>query len=52
MLAFLKGTSPIMAVEIGRRAVPGHVRPSFQEAEKVFRSSSGSGGESAAAASA
>jgi chemotaxis protein MotA len=54
MLAFLKGTSPIMAVEIGRRAVPGHVRPSFQEAEKVFRSSSGSGSgaESAAAASA
>ena len=52
MLAFLKGTSPIMAVEIGRRAVPGHVRPSFQEAEKVFRSSSSSGSESAAAASA
>lgn len=48
MLAFLKGTSPIMAVEIGRRAVPGHVRPSFQEAEKVFRG----GGETAAAASA
>ena len=48
ILAFLKGTSPIMAVEVGRRAVPGHVRPSFQEAEKVFRG----GGESAAAASA
>jgi chemotaxis protein MotA len=37
ILAFLKGTSPTMAVEIGRRAVPGHVRPGFQEAEKVFR---------------
>jgi chemotaxis protein MotA len=48
MLAFLKGTSPIMAVEIGRRAIPSHVRPSFQEAEKVLRSSSNS--ESAAAA--
>ena len=46
ILAFLEGTSPIMAVEVGRRAVPGHVRPSFQEAEKVFRG----GGESAAAA--
>jgi len=45
MLAFLKGTSPIMAVEIGRRAVPGHVRPSFQELEKTCRS----GGASAAA---
>jgi chemotaxis protein MotA len=40
ILAFLKGTSPIMAVEIGRRAIPGHVRPSFQETEKVLRSSS------------
>jgi chemotaxis protein MotA len=45
ILAFLKGTSPIMAVEIGRRAVPGHVRPSFQELEKTCR---GGGGESAA----
>jgi chemotaxis protein MotA len=50
MLAFLKGTSPIMAVEIGRRAIPGHVRPSFQEAEKVFRASSNAGESSAAAA--
>jgi chemotaxis protein MotA len=47
MLAFLKGTSPIMAVEIGRRAIPSHVRPSFQEAEKTYRG----GGESAAASS-
>src|SRR6267142_4854329 len=34
MIAFLKGTAPILAVEIGRRAVPSHVRPSFQAAEK------------------
>jgi chemotaxis protein MotA len=33
LIAFLKGTSPAMAVEFGRRAVPGHVRPSFQELE-------------------
>jgi chemotaxis protein MotA len=53
MMAFLKGTSPIMAIEMGRRAIPGHVRPSFQETEKVLRStSSGASGESAAAASA
>jgi chemotaxis protein MotA len=52
ILAFLKGTSPIMAVEIGRRAIPGHVRPSFQEAEKVFRGGSASEGNAAAAASA
>jgi chemotaxis protein MotA len=49
ILAFLKGTSPIMAVEIGRRAIPGHVRPSFQEAEKVFRGSSAGEGSAAAA---
>ena len=29
MLAFMKGTSPILALEMGRRAVPTHVRPSF-----------------------
>ena len=49
MLAFLKGTSPIMAVEIGRRAIPSHVRPSFQEAEKVLRSSGNSDAAPAAA---
>ena len=40
MLAFLKGISPLMAVEIGRRAIPGHVRPSFQELEKACRGGS------------
>lgn len=48
MLAFLKGISPIMAVEIARRAIPGHVRPSFQEVEQACRG----GGATAAAASA
>jgi chemotaxis protein MotA len=38
MASFIKGTSPILAVEIGRRAIPGHVRPGFSEAEKVIRS--------------
>jgi chemotaxis protein MotA len=37
MAAFIKGTSPILAIEVGRRAIPGHVRPSFQEAEKNCR---------------
>src|SRR3984893_8191344 len=31
--AFLKGSSPAIAVEFGRRAVPDHVRPSFKELE-------------------
>jgi chemotaxis protein MotA len=41
LLAFVKGTSPIMAVEMGRRAIPGHVRPSFQEVEKACREKGG-----------
>lgn len=49
MVSFLKGTAPIMAVEMARRAVPGHVRPSFQELEKACR---GGGAAAAAAASA
>jgi chemotaxis protein MotA len=37
IVAFMKGTAPSMAVEIGRRAIPGHVRPSFQKAEKRLK---------------
>ncbi|HTB17033.1 MAG TPA: flagellar motor stator protein MotA [Bryobacteraceae bacterium] len=37
LIAFLKGTSPAMSVEFGRRAVPGHVRPSFQELENACK---------------
>lgn len=37
LVALLKGTAPTVAVEIGRRAIPGHVRPSFQEAEKHIK---------------
>ena len=37
MMAFVKGLAPIMAVEVARRAVPGHVRPKFQEVESLCR---------------
>src|SRR5271169_5210913 len=37
IVSFLKGTAPIMAVEVARRAVPGHVRPSFKEVESACR---------------
>ncbi|MBZ5683071.1 MAG: flagellar motor stator protein MotA [Acidobacteriia bacterium] len=47
MISFLKGTAPIMAVEVARRAVPGHVRPSFKELEQACR---GGGAPAAAAA--
>ena len=40
MLAFIKGTSPILAVEMARRAIPAHLRPSFQEVEKACRAKS------------
>jgi chemotaxis protein MotA len=47
IISFLKGSAPIMAVEVARRAVPGHVRPSFKELEAACR-----GGGAAAAAAA
>jgi len=34
LVAFLKGAAPIIAVEIARRAIPAHLRPSFDEMEK------------------
>ena len=37
MASFIKGTAPIMAVEVARRAIPGHVRPTFQELETYCR---------------
>jgi len=37
MVSFMKGTPPTIAVEFGRRAIPGHVRPSFQEMEKNIK---------------
>ena len=50
MVSFLKGSAPIMAVEVARRAVPGHVRPSFKELEQACRG--GGAPETAAAAAA
>jgi len=50
MISFLKGTAPIMAVEYGRRAIPGHLRPSFQEVEKICRSGGAAPAAAAAAA--
>jgi chemotaxis protein MotA len=39
MLAFLKGSAPMIAIEMGRRAIPAHVRPSFTEMEKGCKGS-------------
>jgi len=36
-VAFVKGLSPIMAVELARRSIPSTVRPSFKETEAACR---------------
>jgi len=50
MIAFLKGVAPIMAVEMGRRTVPGHVRPSFKAVEEACRGAKDAPAAAAAAA--
>jgi hypothetical protein len=37
IVSFIKGPPPAIAVEFGRRAIPGHVRPTFQELEKHIK---------------
>jgi chemotaxis protein MotA len=50
LLAFIKGSPPIMAVEFARRAVPSSIRPSFQELEKTCRGGGAASSAPAAAA--
>src|SRR6266581_1426112 len=50
--SFIKGAPPIMAVEVARRAIPGHVRPAFKEVEKTCRTSDAAAAPPAAAAKA
>jgi chemotaxis protein MotA len=38
LLSFLKGSAPMIAIEMGRRAIPAYVRPSFDEMEKNCKS--------------
>ncbi len=38
LVAFMKGVTPVIAVELGRRSIPGHLRPTFQEAETYCKS--------------
>jgi chemotaxis protein MotA len=37
VISFLKGSSPLVAIEFARRAIPGHVRPGFQELENTCK---------------
>jgi chemotaxis protein MotA len=41
LLAFLKGAAPMIAIELGRRAIPAHARPNFDEMEKGCKNNSG-----------
>lgn len=49
ILAFCKGSAPIMAVEFARRGVPARVRPPFQELENLCRGTKSTGKQAAAA---
>jgi chemotaxis protein MotA len=49
IISFIKGSAPVLAVEFGRRAIPGHLRPSFQETEKFIREKAAAAPEAAAA---
>ncbi len=48
LLAFLKGSAPMIAVELGRRAIPAHARPSFDEMEKICKNKGEQPAEAAA----
>jgi chemotaxis protein MotA len=49
MLSFLKGSAPMIAIEMGRRAIPAHLRPSFDEMEKSCKDQAGASPQAAAA---
>jgi len=48
MLAYMKGVSPMLALEAARRAIPHHVRPTFQEMDKACRKAGATATEAAA----
>lgn len=50
ILAFCRGSAPILAVEFARRGVPAGVRPRFQELENLCRGPAKSSPKPAAAA--
>lgn len=37
ILAFVKGSAPVLAIEFARRTIPHHVRPTFQEMEAACK---------------
>ena len=51
MIAFMKGVAPLLAAEMGRRAIPAHVRPDFQEFENACKNRQAAEGATQAASS-
>src|SRR5438270_4255838 len=39
LISFVKGLSPVLAIEMARRNIPGNVRPAFLEVEAACRAS-------------
>jgi chemotaxis protein MotA len=50
MVAYMKGVSPLLAAEMGRRAIPAHLRPSFAEFETCCKQAAGAAATPEAAA--
>src|SRR5580698_8385375 len=49
VIGFVKGSAPIIAIEMGRRAIPSYVRPSFDEMEKNCKAMKAEAAEAVAA---
>lgn len=50
VIAFVKGSAPVLAVEFARRSIPGELRPSFKDFEAACRASRGAAPEAKTAA--
>jgi chemotaxis protein MotA len=50
LVAYIKGTPPVLAVETARRAVPTHVRPTFAQLEQACKNRGSASGEAPEAA--
>ena len=49
LLSFLKGSAPMIAIEMARRAIPAYVRPSFDEMERNCKAVKAEAAEAVAA---
>jgi chemotaxis protein MotA len=49
LIAFIKGSAPMLAVEFARRSIPSGIRPSFKEMENACKGGGGATSEATAA---